>query len=249
MRSLIYPAPEVPVGTPPPGFEEVVLNLDEGSQVIAWHRPVSQPVGRPAMLFFHGNGENLETMKWAGLYEQLVPLRAPLLLVDYPGYGRSTGQPSEESLKAAATAALRWTRARYPGLAVVPSGWSLGAALAVYLAAEWPAEIDGIVVISPWTSLPAVANAHFPRFLVSAGLRERYDSLSLAPRIESPALVLHGSIDRIIPVDQGERIANSLETVRWVPVDGAGHNDLLSFPEVWREIDNFVSALSSPPSV
>jgi len=249
MRSLIYPVPDVKVGTPPPGFEEVILILEGGSQVIAWHHPVSQLGDRPAMIFFHGNGENLETMKWAGLYEQLVALRVPLLVVDYPGYGRSTGQPSEESLKSAATAALQWTRARYPSLAVVPCGWSLGAALAVYLAAESPAAVDGIVVISPWTSLPAVANAHFPRFLVAAGLRERYDSLSVAPLIDRPALVLHGSIDRIIPMDQGERVATSLETARWVPVEGAGHNDLLSYPQVWWEIDNFVSALNGPPSV
>lgn len=249
MRSMIYPAPDVQVGAPPQGFEEVALLLDDGSQVVAWHRPVSQPRDRSAMIFFHGNGENLETMKWAGLYERLIALEVPLLVVDYPGYGRSTGQPSEESLKAAATAALQWTTAHYPSRGAVPCGWSLGAALAVYLAAARPAEVDGVVVISSWTSLTDVANAHFPRILVSVGLRERYDSLSLAQRIDRPALVLHGSDDSIIPVDQGEQVAMRLKSARWVSVEGAGHNDLLSFPEVWRQIDNFVSSLRSTPSV
>lgn len=249
MRSLIYPAPSVPVGAPPPAYEEVVLRLDNGSQVVGWHRPLSQPSGRPAMIFFHGNGENLETMKWAGLYEQLASLRVPLLVVDYPGYGRSTGQPSEESLKSAAAAALKWTREQYPSRGLVPCGWSLGAALAVHLAATMPTEVDGMVAISPWTSMDEVANAHFPRWLVSVGLRERYDSLDAARLIHSPALIIHGTVDRIIPVDQGQRLAASLKTARWVPVEGAGHNNLLSFSVVWQEIDSFVSGLRTPGGV
>ena len=249
MRSLIYPAPDVWVGAPPAGFEEVALLLDDGTQVIGWHRPRSQPGDRPVMVFFHGNGENLETMKWSGLYEQLVALRVPLLVVDYPGYGRSTGQPSEQSLKRAATAAKQWARERYPKSGLVPCGWSLGAALALYLAATGPSDIDGVVAISPWTRLSDVANAHFPRVLVSLGLREEYDSLALAQSIDRPALVLHGTADRIIPVDQGELVAMGLKTARWIPVEGAGHNDLLSFSEVWLEIEDFVSGLRAAEGV
>jgi len=201
------------------------------------------------MIFFHGNGENLETMKWTGLYEQLAALGVPLLVVDYPGYGRSTGQPSEESLKSAAAAALKWTREQYPNRGLVPCGWSLGAALAVHLAAAMPREVDGLVAISPWTSMHEVANAHFPRWLVTMGLRERYDSLAAASLIDSPALILHGTVDRIIPAAQGQRLAASLQTARWVPVEGAGHNDLLAFAVVWQEIDHFVSDLRAPGGV
>lgn len=243
MRGLIYPAPGVQVGAPPRGFEEVVVRPGDGSEVVAWHRPLSGSPDRPAMLFFHGNGENLETMKGSGQFDQLASLDLPLLVVDYPGYGRSSGQPSEESLKRAATAALQWMSQRYPGRAVVPCGWSLGAALAVHLAAVMPTEIDGLVAISAWTSMHEVANAHFPQWLVSVGLRERYDSLGAARQIDSPALIIHGTLDRIIPMDQGQRLAASLPAARWVPVEGAGHNDLLAFSEVWQEIDRFVSGL------
>jgi hypothetical protein len=197
------------------------------------------------MIFFHGNGENLETMKWAGLYEQLAALEVPLLVVDYPGYGRSTGQASEESLKSTAEMALRWTRERYPLLPVVPCGWSLGAALAIHLAAVEPREIQGLVAISAWTSLHEVASSHFPGWLVSVGLREKYDSLSAVLLVDSPALVIHGTGDRIISVDQGRRLAAQLKNVDWVAVEGAGHNDLLTFAVVWQEVDDFVSGLST----
>jgi len=249
MKNLIYPAPDIQVGAPPPSFVEVVLPLADGSEFIAWHRPQTGEDSRPAMVFFHGNGENLETMKWAGLYEQLSSLAVPVLAVDYPGYGRGTGRSSEESLKEASEVAFQWMGQQYPGRGVVPCGWSLGAALAIHLAATSPAELVGVVAISPWTSLTEVANGHFPRWLVSVGLREEYDSLTAARSIASPALILHGTVDQIIPAEQGQRLAAELKTARWVPVAGAGHNDLLSFPVVWREIDSFVSGLKTPGSV
>lgn len=249
MRSMIYPAPDVQVGTPPPTFEEVVLDLDDGSQIVGWHRPQPRPNDRPVMIFFHGNGENLETMKWSGLYEQLAALEVPLMVMDYPGYGRSTGHPSEESLKDAAARTLKWTRERYPHQPVVPCGWSLGAALALHLAAFEPQGIAGVVAISSWTSLHEVAKSHFPGWLVSVGLREKYDSLAAAPLIDSPALVIHGTADRIISADQGRRLSKQLKRARWVAVEGAGHNDLLTFPIVWQEIDQFVSGLRAPGGV
>lgn len=249
MRSLIYPAPPVAVGDPPAGFDEVILDLADGSRVVAWHRPPASPGAGPVMVFFHGNGENLETMRGSGIFTDLRRLAAPLLIVDYPGYGRSTGQPSETSLKLAAEAALEWARARYPDRGLVPCGWSLGAALAIHLAATSPSAVIGLVAMSPWTRLSDVAELHFPSFLVTMGLREEYDSLTLARRIEQPALVIHGARDRIIPADQGRQIATNLSQARWVSIGGAGHNDLLSVPQVWREIERFLDTLKRAPSL
>lgn len=249
MKSMIYPAPGVQVGAPPASFDEVLLRLEDGSQVVGWHWPGAERADGPVMVFFHGNGENLETLKWAGLYDQLTALGFPFLVVDYPGYGRSTGEPSEVSLKVAAGAALEWVVEQYPNRAVVPCGWSLGAALAIHLAAEHPTEVRGVVAISPWVSLHEVAKAHFPDWLVSIGLREEYNSLDATRRIGSPALVIHGTGDRIIPAEQGEAVAGGFDSAKWVPVEGAGHNDLLSVSAVWQEIDSFVSGLSGSVGV
>ena len=242
MRSFIYPVPTVEVGEPPDPFHEVEIDLSSGGRIIGWHHAGDPRSTRPALVFFHGNGENLETLKWSGVYDQLLSLRTAVLVVDYPGYGRSSGAPSEAGLKSSAEAALAWMKSRHPNRAIVPCGWSLGAALAVHLAAAGP--VTGLITISPWTSLSAVAEIHFPRWLVGAGLREEYDSLGVAARIEAPALVIHGSVDRIIPVEQGRRLAGALAEARWMEVEQAGHNDLLGFPTVWQEIDAFVTALS-----
>lgn len=246
VRGMIYPAPGVSVGTPPPSFDEVVLEIDGQTQVVGWHHARSESVGGAAVVFFHGNGENLETMKWGGAYGRLTDLDAPVLVVDYPGYGRSQGQPSEESLKMTAEAALIWMARRHPERRLVVCGWSLGAALAVHLAATHPDEVDGLVAMSPWTSLTEVAKIHFPDWIVSLGLRESYDSLAAAERIRSPSLIIHGALDDIIAASQGQRLAERLSTAEWVLVPGAGHNDLLGFSVVWQEIDKFLSGPQRP---
>jgi pimeloyl-ACP methyl ester carboxylesterase len=246
-QQALYPAPGVAVPSPPPApLEEVVLDLSTGERAVAWAwAEPGLPPEAPVALFFHGNGENLETMRWAGLYDDLARLGVAFLAVDYPGYGRSTGSPSEEGVMATGEAAVTWARRRHPGRPVVLCGWSLGAAVAIPIAARHPEQVRGLIALSPWTSLAEVAAEHFPGFLVKMLLRERYESLAAARRVRVPALVIHGDLDDLIPAVQGQRIAEALAgPKRWVPVPGTGHNDLFARSEVWREIAAFLRSIT-----
>lgn len=254
-RSVLYPNPPVTVPSPPPGgIEEVRLPLPTGGRAVAWTvRPSALPDGAPVAVFFHGNGENLETMRRSGLFARLRHLPAISLAVDYPGYGRSEGSPGEKSILASGEAAVAWAREQHPERPVVLVGWSLGAAAAAATAADGDGteSIAGIALLSPWTRLADVAAVHFPRFLVRWAVRERYDSLDAARRVAArgiPTLVIHGERDTIIPAEQGGRIAEALREAgaesgaptRWLPIPVAGHNDLLSYPEVWDALDRFL---------
>jgi pimeloyl-ACP methyl ester carboxylesterase len=244
VRGLLYPAPPVAVPSPPPApLVEVRLAAPGGEPVVAWAGASSSPVA-PVVVFFHGNGENLETMRQAGLFDDVAALGVAFLAVDYPGYGRSGGEPSEAANLQAAGAALDWARESHPGRPAVVFGWSLGAAVGVQLAALRPQEVDALVAVSPWTSLAEVARAHFPAWLVRAALRERYDSRAAAAGVRCPVLVVHGELDSIIPAAQGRALAVALGTrARFVSVPGAGHNDVLAAPAVWSEVRGFLARL------
>jgi uncharacterized protein len=245
-RQMLYPAPPVPVPSPPPApLEEVWLALESSDRACAWaFSPPDLADEAPLVLFFHGNGENLETLRWSGLFEELGGLGAAVLGVDYPGYGRSTGKPSEEGLNATGEAALAWARERHPQRPVVVAGWSLGAAVAISLVSRHPEEVRGLIALSPWTTLAEVASEIFPAFAVKAILREKYDSRQAARSIRVPALVIHGERDDLIPVGQGREISSLLAgPTRWVEIGSAAHNDLLAHGQVWEEMAKFLSGL------
>jgi hypothetical protein len=119
--------------------------------------------------------------------------------------------------------------------------------VALDLAARHPQDVAGVVALSPWTSLQDVARLHFPGWLVGLALRERYDSRTAASTVRGPVLVMHGERDTIIPAAQGRELAQALGArARWVAVPGAGHNDLLAVPAVWREVRGFLDSLGRP---
>lgn len=244
VKQMLYPAPPYRVPSPPPApLQEVVWSLADGSRVVGWASDAAAGAGSPAVIFLHGNGENLETMRLGGLYDDLDRLGIAWLAVDYPGYGGSGGSPSEASLVEASLGGFDELGRRFSGRPRVVCGWSLGAAVAVQMAVRRAAEVDGLMLLSPWTDLPSLAGEHFPGWLVSLLLRERYDSLALASRLPGPALVIHGRADRIIPVDHGRRLAKALVGARYLEVPGAGHNDLLGRTEVWQALAEYLEAL------
>ncbi len=250
IRQMLYPAPPIPVPSPPPPpLEEVTLELPGGARAIGWAR-AHRDASSPAVAFFHGNGENLETVRLSGLFEQLSALGAHVLAIDYPGYGRSTGEPSEASLTSSGEAALGWLGERHPASPQVIVGWSLGAAVATQTAARGHA--DGLVLMSAWSDLPSLAAVHYPSWLVGLGLKDKYDSVAAAGDVRAPVLMIHGSVDEIIPLAQGRRLHDALrepDSCRFVEVPGAGHNDLLARPVVWQELGAFLHSLSSPSGV
>lgn len=244
IRSMIYPVPPVPVPSPPPApLEEVTLSGGAGERLVAWWLPPPRP-DAPAVLMLHGNGENLETMRRAELFADFAALGAGVLAVDYPGYGRSAGSPREEANVAAAEAAWEWLRERHSGPRLL-AGWSLGAAVAVQVAARRGGEADGLLLMSGWDRLAEVAVLHFPPWLVETTLPERYDSLAAAAEVACRSLVIHGDTDEIIPARLGRRLFTALpEPKRWVEVPHAGHNDLLARPEAWSAIGAFLGEVA-----
>jgi pimeloyl-ACP methyl ester carboxylesterase len=245
-RSVLYPAPAVSVPSPPPEpLEEIELE-SEGNLLVGWWRPARES-GGPVVLMLHGNGENLETLRYSGLFDRFAELGAAVLALDYPGYGLSAGRPSEESLVAAATAALRELDSRAGSRRRrVVAGWSLGAAVAAQLAAAESGSVDSLALMSPWTALPELAATHFPAWLTGLLLEDRYDTLAVAGRIRCSTLVVHGAEDRIIPASHGRRVHAALAGRKeWVEVPGAGHNDLLARSETWRALGELLHNESS----
>lgn len=184
------------------------------------------------VLFLHGNGGNV--MHRLDFARRIVDeLQVRVLLLDYAGYGRSEGSPSETGVVEDALAAYDWLIDD----GVEPQrlylfGESLGGAVAAELAARRP--VAGVAVQSTFSSLESMARRRFGwlpllPWLAGDALRTR-DALE---RSGHGPLVIHGTRDRVVPFDESEALA-ALPGARRVSVHAAGHNDL------WRIADDTV---------
>lgn len=244
VRYMVYPAPWVSVPkVPPVPLKEIVLTVSENTRITAWYSEMNRDA--PLILYFHGNGENLATLWESGIFQRFEDLNVNIMAIDYPGYGRSGGKPSESSVLESAQVALNWASENFPDKKLVICGWSLGAAVAILTAARNQETVKGVVVLSAWTSMVEVAREHYPNWMVKLLLKEKYDASSAAKAVNTPSLIIHGQRDRIIPIQQSRRLADNFPTApRLVEIKGADHNSLLAFPEAWQAIASFVPSIS-----
>ncbi len=238
-RRLIYlPGRMVPpVENVLPGWVGTAVTTSDDERLGVWHSPPTIE-GAPIVIVFNGNAGTRAGR--AALGEALVQSGYGVVLFDYRGYGDSTGSPSEDGLALDAKAVLDLAVRVAPESPIVYFGESLGAAVAIGLAADQPPY--ALVLRSPFTSLADVARVHYPLPLGGL-LRDRYPSESTIASLDVPTLVVAGSADAIVPTSQSRRIhAAAPEPKELVIVDGAGHNDyaLLAGTELLEAVGDFI---------
>lgn len=207
------------------GVREVTLRSSDGLSLLSWYLP---PRGeRPAVLYFHGNGGHISYR--AERIRRFAREGYGVLLLEYRGYGGNPGTPSEAGLYRDAAAATAFLADSGIGpRRLVLYGESLGSAVAVQVAAE--REVAAVVLESPFTSIAAVAQHHYPYVPAALLVLDRFDSLSRIGGVGAPVLMLHGGRDGIVPARFGEELyaAAREPKERWLAPD-AGHEDLARF--------------------
>jgi pimeloyl-ACP methyl ester carboxylesterase len=211
---------------PPAGLavEDVELGSTDGNVIHAWW--AAPPGWRPrhgAVLYSHGNAGNLSARGHSVLRWRREANRA-VLIYDYPGYGRSTGKPTEAGCYAAAEAAYDFLvgRRQVPPEEVILLGSSLGAAMATDLAVRRPHRL--LVLINPFTSFPDMAQKVVPWLPARWLVRNRLDNLGKIGKCPSPVFITHGTADQVIPFGQGKRLfAAAPEPKRFYPREGDPH--------------------------
>ncbi len=224
-------------------FEPLALTTADKETLDGWHLP-ARP-GMPArglVMLFHGNAGNIShRLDYLRMFHDLG---FAALIIDYRGYGRSTGKASEEGSYVDADTA--WRHATevlgYPAARIVLFGESLGGAVATQLAA---ARTPGALVLaSSFTSVPDLGAEIYPWLPIRLLARIRYDSRERLAAVRSPVLVIHSRQDDIIPFAHGERLfAAARDPKRFLEIAG-GHNEGFVFGhDAWiRQFDEFLHA-------
>jgi fermentation-respiration switch protein FrsA (DUF1100 family) len=224
-RLVFHPVPARKGWRDPPNERVRDVELEAaGARLHGWWCPTADwDPARGAVLFFHGTGGNL-SYRGQSVVRWQEELGASLFLIDYPGYGRSTGRPSEAGCYAAADAAYDWAveKLRVPPDRVVVYGGSLGGAVAIDLVSRRPHQ--ALVVVSAFSSVRDVVRERHP-LVPSAFVQTRFDNLEKIARCRRPVFIAHGTADRVIPVTHGERLfAAANEPKEFLRMEGYEHH-------------------------
>lgn len=231
-RKLLFPAPTALARH----YGGLAREEVPGGTFLLWKRV---PGEGAVVVHFHGNGEQVGNLGW--LAAEWAERGVSFVAVEYPGYPGAAGTPTEDSLLQASEAALAHLTGtlKIDRSRLVLEGQSVGTGVAVTLASRgWGTRL---LLISPYTSLPAVAAKAFPWLPVGLLMRDRFDSLSRAPELKVPTLILHGTRDPVVSFELGQALSRAIPGAKFVSVEGAGHNDLFDRPESLSAILDFVA--------
>ncbi len=223
-------------------FDRVHLRTSDGETIHAWWLPA--PDARAQIVYFHGNGGNLSL--WSDILADLRRRGFSVFALDYRGYGRSTGQPSEQGLYKDVDAALAWLHGGGldAGRPVVYWGRSLGATMAAYATSRHAP--DGVVLEAGFPESRAVLAGNPVMWTLSWLSSYRFPTAGWMRTTSAPALVLHGDRDSVVPYRAGQRLFDALPgPKRFVTIEGGDHNDAEpAQPDVyWGAVDTFIDSL------
>ncbi len=225
------------------GIEDIDLATADGTRIHAWWCPAQG--SDQALLYFHGNAGNL-SHRGASIVKVRDLLGVSVLILDYPGYGKCGGSPSEVGCYQSADAAYNWMveKKKIAPSKILLYGASLGGGVATELASR--KDHRALILVKTFTSLPDVASDLYwwlpaPKRLL---MTNQFDSLTRVKTCRRPIFIAHGTADTLIPHIHGKRLFEAAhEPKRFFEMPNAGHNDSLP-PEFFTSLKDFLASNS-----
>jgi len=237
---LFHPAAAKDWAPPPEPLraQDIELTTADGTLIHAWWcPPANWEPAQGAMIYCHGNAGNLSHRGETALLWQKKTNQA-VLLFDYPGYGRSGGKPTEAGCYAAADAAYAWLAERVPAENILILGSSLGGGVAVDLACRNPHR--ALVLLSTFTSIPAMAQRIYFWLPTRLLVRNRFDNLAKIAQCARPVFLAHGAADDLIPLEQGKQLFDAAsEPKKFFAMPERGHDEYVP-PEFFAALRTFL---------
>ncbi len=183
-------------------YEDITLTSADGVKLSAWYVPVADAKG--TVLIFHGNARNMASDM--DVIEMFPSYGWNVLIIDYRGFGKSEGAPTEAGTYLDAQAAWDWlvtVKHEAPNRILIV-GRSLGSAIAAELASQQ--NPGGLILEAAFTSLAAVGQEHYPIFPVKLLSRFHYDTLAYLKKVTCPVLIIHSRDDKVVKFHHAQEL-------------------------------------------
>lgn len=189
------------------------------------------------VLYFHGNMRNVE--RYAAFTEPFTRSGYDVWMVDYPGYGKSTGKRSEQVLYQDALFVYEQATRQAPTSNIIVYGRSIGTGIASYLAAHRPCR--QLVLETPYYSIDALARHYFPVYPVMPLTKYSFPIHAYLSQVSVPVTLLHGTEDEVVPYKHSVRLKKEHPNVALVTIPGGRHNNLNEFPSFQQALQQLLA--------
>ena len=244
---MLFPTHAVaPPGPLPSGAQQVRMEAaDGGDELHGVHIPARSDTSRTLVLGFAGNAWNSQDA--AGYLHELYP-SADVIAFHYRGYRPSTGTPSAAALLADAPLVYDFAVSRVRPERTVAVGFSIGSGVAARLAGERP--LDGLILVTPFDSLKAVASGHYPFLPVGALFRHDMDAGAALEHSKVPVAIVAAEHDTLIPPRRTDALrARTGNLVFDRTIAEAGHNEIFHRPEFREAMRDALAAVTGAPAL
>ncbi len=206
-------------------FEEHFIEMEDGASLNALLFKAQAP-SKGLILYFHGNADNLE--RWGQYAVDFTELGYDVLMMDYRGYGKSTGTPGESELYKDAQTVLAWAKDKIPFARLVIYGRSLGSAVASNLATR--AKPHLLILETPFDELRGTIYGPLEPLLFFIPFRHEFSNKSFLPKSSCRKVIIHGTEDWVVPLSSALKLKPLLKDGdQFVIIEGGGHRNLRDF--------------------
>lgn len=215
--------------------KEIDIPINEKSSMNIVQFTSTDTTSRGVVLYFHGNKKNIS---WYAKYAPYFTRKGyEVWMIDYPGYGKSTGKLSEQTLYQWAEVLYRFAGSRFPDQQIVVYGKSMGTGIAAYLASRNPCR--QLILETPYYDFPSVVKHYLPIYPVHSLLHYQIPTHEYLARTKAPITILHGTKDRVVTYSNSVRLKAFLKPGdTLVTITGGKHNDLFQFEVAVLALEN-----------
>ncbi len=218
-------------------FNEVNIPFDSSSNINIIQFLAVDSTTKGVVLYFHGNGKNISA--YAKFALNFTKNNYEVWMIDYPGFGKSTGKLSEQRLYDYALQLYKLARSKYAKDSIIIYGQSLGTGIAAQLASV--KDCKSLVLEAPYYSIRNLAGKYFFMFPLKNMLHYQLPTNEYLKNVTAPVIIFHGTKDHVIPYNHSIKLKTCLKpNDEFVTVEGAEHNNLNNFLEFHHKLDSLL---------
>jgi uncharacterized protein len=194
-------------------------------------------VTRGVVLYFHGNKKNIS---WYAKYPPYFTRHGyEVIMIDYPGFGKSTGKFSEQTLYAWSEQVYKLARSRFPADNIIIYGKSMGTGIAAQLAMR--EKCKRLILETPYYDLPSVIKHYLPFYPIDRMIHYKLPTYKYLPLVEAPVTIFHGTRDGVITYSNAKRLEPLLKNQdEFITIRGGSHNNLYDYPLTIQKLDSLL---------